>query len=73
MIMTVGFGFQQRNEIVVIPVGTVFAFTQLRSTMPGAPEGFGTLFLVDPILNADMYNPGDVLGRSTVIQRMIEK
>ncbi|PBK68519.1 hypothetical protein ARMSODRAFT_1019645 [Armillaria solidipes] len=41
MIMTVGFGFQQRNEIVVIPVGTVFAFTQLRSTMPGAPEGFG--------------------------------
>ncbi len=41
--------------------------------MPGAPEGFGTLFLVDPILNADMYNPGDVLGRSTVIQRMIEK
>ncbi|SJL16663.1 uncharacterized protein ARMOST_20191 [Armillaria ostoyae] len=43
MIMTVGFGFQQRNEIVVIPVGTVFAFTQLRSTMPGAPDGFGDI------------------------------
>ncbi|KAK0188471.1 hypothetical protein F5146DRAFT_667252 [Armillaria mellea] len=40
MIMTVGFGFQQRNEIVVVPVGAVFAFTQLRTTMPGAPDGF---------------------------------
>ncbi|KAK0492467.1 hypothetical protein EDD18DRAFT_1357722 [Armillaria luteobubalina] len=43
MIMTVGFGFQQRNEIVVVPVSTVFAFTQLRSTMPGAPDGFGDI------------------------------
>ncbi|PBK99910.1 hypothetical protein ARMGADRAFT_523195 [Armillaria gallica] len=43
MIMTVGFGFQQRNEIVVVPVATVFAFTQLRSTMPGAPDGFGDI------------------------------
>ncbi|PBK69044.1 hypothetical protein ARMSODRAFT_886591 [Armillaria solidipes] len=45
MIMTVGFGFQQRNEIVVVPVATVFAFTQLRSTMPGAPEGFDADFV----------------------------
>ncbi|PBK88210.1 hypothetical protein ARMGADRAFT_1065641 [Armillaria gallica] len=43
MIATVVFGFRQRNEIVVIPVGTVFAFTQLRSSMPGAPEGFGDI------------------------------
>ncbi|KAK0493860.1 hypothetical protein EDD18DRAFT_395017 [Armillaria luteobubalina] len=43
MIMTIGFGFQQRNEIVVVPVGTVFAFTQLRSSMPGAPDGFGDI------------------------------
>ncbi len=43
MIMTVGFGFRQRNEIVVVPISTVFAFTQLRSTMPGAPDGFGAL------------------------------
>ncbi|KAK0477882.1 hypothetical protein IW261DRAFT_1608808 [Armillaria novae-zelandiae] len=43
MIMTVGFGFRQRNEIVVVPISTVFAFTQLRSTMPGAPEGFGDI------------------------------
>ncbi|PBK88165.1 hypothetical protein ARMGADRAFT_1084804 [Armillaria gallica] len=41
MITTVLFGFRQRNEIVVVPIGTVFAFTQLRSTMPGAPDGFG--------------------------------
>ncbi|PBK68419.1 hypothetical protein ARMSODRAFT_975825 [Armillaria solidipes] len=40
MIATVMFGFRQRNEIVVVPVATVFAFTQLRSSMPGAPDGF---------------------------------
>ncbi len=54
MIMTVGFGFQQRNEIVVVPVATVFAFTQLRSTMPGAPDGFGTSLLINSILNANI-------------------
>ncbi|KAK0493695.1 hypothetical protein EDD18DRAFT_1356151 [Armillaria luteobubalina] len=43
MIMTVGFGFQQRNEIVVVPAAIVFAFIQLRSTMPGAPDGFGDI------------------------------
>ncbi|KAK0204350.1 hypothetical protein DFS33DRAFT_1434578 [Desarmillaria ectypa] len=41
MIATVFFGFRQRNEIVVVPIGMVFAFIQLRSSMPGAPEGFG--------------------------------
>ncbi|KAK0492440.1 hypothetical protein EDD18DRAFT_1108835 [Armillaria luteobubalina] len=41
MIATVFFRFQQWNEIVVVPIGTVFAFTQLRASMPGAPEGFG--------------------------------
>ncbi len=46
MIATVVFGFRQRNEIVVVPIGTVFAFTQLRSTMPGAPEGFSTFFIL---------------------------
>ncbi|PBK88261.1 hypothetical protein ARMGADRAFT_1120698 [Armillaria gallica] len=50
MIMTVGFGFQQRNEIVVVPVGTVFAFTQLRASMPGAPDGFGDILGVLPCL-----------------------
>ncbi|KAK0492502.1 hypothetical protein EDD18DRAFT_1108887 [Armillaria luteobubalina] len=40
MIATVFFGFRQRNEIIVVPIGTVFAFTQLRTSMPGAPEGF---------------------------------
>ncbi|KAK0229572.1 hypothetical protein EDD85DRAFT_794056 [Armillaria nabsnona] len=39
--ITFCFGFQQRNEIVVVPIGVVFAFIQLRSTMPGAPDGFG--------------------------------
>ncbi|KAK0477802.1 hypothetical protein IW261DRAFT_1631978 [Armillaria novae-zelandiae] len=40
MITTVVFGFRQRNEIVVVPIGTIFTFIQLRSSMPEAPPGF---------------------------------
>ncbi|KAK0477832.1 hypothetical protein IW261DRAFT_1632015 [Armillaria novae-zelandiae] len=43
MIATVVFGFRQRNEIVVVPIGTVFTFTQLRESMPGAPKTFGDI------------------------------
>ncbi|KAK0474439.1 hypothetical protein IW261DRAFT_1595948 [Armillaria novae-zelandiae] len=45
-ITTVVFRFRQKNEIVVVPIGTVFAGIQLRSSVPGVPEGFGTSFLV---------------------------
>ncbi|KAF9471880.1 hypothetical protein BDN70DRAFT_868898 [Pholiota conissans] len=41
MLTCVFFGFRQRGEVLVIPVATLFAFTQLRGSMPGAPEGFG--------------------------------
>jgi hypothetical protein len=41
MITTVFFGFRQKGEVLVLPVITVFAFTQLRQSMPGAPSGFG--------------------------------
>ncbi|KAF8810242.1 hypothetical protein BYT27DRAFT_7186680 [Phlegmacium glaucopus] len=43
MITTVIFGFRQRGEVLVIPVATLFAFTQLRQSMPGAPAGFGDI------------------------------
>jgi hypothetical protein len=43
MITTVLFGFRQRGEVLVIPVATLFAFTQLRQSMPGAPSGFGDI------------------------------
>jgi len=43
MITTVFFGFKQRGEVLLIPVATLFAFTQLRQSMPGAPEGFGDI------------------------------
>ncbi|KAI0059255.1 hypothetical protein BV25DRAFT_1829309 [Artomyces pyxidatus] len=29
--------------VLVVPVATLFAFTQLRGTMPGAPTGFGAI------------------------------
>ncbi len=67
MITTVVFGYRQRNEIVVVPIGIVFAFTQLRSTMPGAPEGF---WYVDVFLYKASNlasTPGDVLGTSCFI------
>ena len=41
MVKGVLMGKGQRAEILVIPVTTLFAFTTLRSTMPGAPESFG--------------------------------
>ncbi|KAK0477792.1 hypothetical protein IW261DRAFT_1565570 [Armillaria novae-zelandiae] len=40
---TVIFGFRQWNEIAVVPIRILFAFTQLRSTMPRAHEGFGDI------------------------------
>ncbi|PPQ94989.1 hypothetical protein CVT25_003741 [Psilocybe cyanescens] len=42
--ISVVFGFRQRTEVLIIPVATVFAFTQLRASMPGAPPGFGTSY-----------------------------
>jgi hypothetical protein len=36
-------GFPQRPELLVIPVATLFTVTQLRTTMPGAPNGFGAI------------------------------
>lgn len=41
MVTSVFFGFKQKSEVLVIPVATLFAFTQLRQSMPGAPDGFG--------------------------------
>jgi len=40
-VVSVFFGKGVRGDILVLPVATLFAFTQLRGTMPGAPNGFG--------------------------------
>jgi hypothetical protein len=61
MITTVFFGFKQRGEVLLIPVATLFAFTQLRQTMPGAPDGFGKSSL-EAMDRADMDSLGDILG-----------
>ncbi|KAH9839505.1 uncharacterized protein C8Q71DRAFT_704326 [Rhodofomes roseus] len=39
-IVSVFFGKGVRGDVLVLPVATLFAFTQLRGTMPGAPNGF---------------------------------
>ena len=41
-VMSVFFGKGISSGVLVLPMGTLFAFTQLRGTLPGAPEGFGT-------------------------------
>ena len=46
MVTSVFFGFRQKGEILVVPVATLFAFTQLRSSMPGAPDGFGEYLVI---------------------------
>lgn len=41
-VVNVFFGKGISAGVLVLPIGTLFAFTQLRATLPGAPEGFGT-------------------------------
>jgi len=41
-ILSIVFGYRQRVELLAIPVTVLFAFPQLRSSMPGAPLG-GTI------------------------------
>lgn len=46
-VLNVFFGKGISSGVLVLPMGTLFAFTQLRATLPGAPEGFGAcVFLV---------------------------
>ena len=41
MVTSVFFRFRQKEAVMLIPVTTLFAFTALRQSMPGAPDGFG--------------------------------
>ncbi|KAF8980349.1 hypothetical protein BDQ17DRAFT_1337819 [Cyathus striatus] len=42
-VMKIVFGYGQPKEALAVPIATLFAFTTLRGTMPGAPPGFGTV------------------------------
>ncbi|KAL1939858.1 hypothetical protein VTO73DRAFT_9558 [Trametes versicolor] len=42
-VVNVFFGKGISAGVLVLPIGTLFAFTQLRATLPGAPEGFGAV------------------------------
>ncbi|RDX55062.1 hypothetical protein OH76DRAFT_860630 [Lentinus brumalis] len=42
-VLNVFFGKGISSGVLVLPMGTLFAFTQLRATLPGAPEGFGAV------------------------------
>ncbi|OJT15756.1 hypothetical protein TRAPUB_4304 [Trametes pubescens] len=42
-VICVFFGKGVSSGVLVLPMGTLFAFTQLRSTLPGAPVGFGAV------------------------------
>lgn len=37
------FGYPQQEEVLIVPVATLFASTALRETMPGVPDGFDTV------------------------------
>ncbi|KAF8989868.1 hypothetical protein BDQ17DRAFT_1372683 [Cyathus striatus] len=39
--MKIMFRYEQPKEVFAVPIATLFAFTTLRGTMPGAPPGFG--------------------------------
>ncbi|KAI0039646.1 hypothetical protein FA95DRAFT_1567053 [Auriscalpium vulgare] len=42
-IRAVLFGYKTDSAILVVPIATLFAFTSLRSSMPGAPAAFGAI------------------------------
>ncbi|KAF8994989.1 hypothetical protein BDQ17DRAFT_1042938 [Cyathus striatus] len=42
-VMKVMFGYKQPKEALGVPIATLFAFSSLRGTMPGAPSGFGAI------------------------------
>jgi hypothetical protein len=47
-ITSVFLGYGLNITVLVLPVSTLFAFTQLRGTMPGAPDGIGKCELIIP-------------------------
>ena len=42
-VTTVFFGYPQKVEVLTSPILTLFSFTGLRGTMPGAPAGLGAV------------------------------
>jgi hypothetical protein len=44
-VYSIVFGFRQKENVLVIPIAGLFAFTQLRTSMPGAPNGFGMTWI----------------------------
>lgn len=48
-LMAVVLGKGIAADVLVLPVATLFAFTQLRGTLPGAPPGFGTSYHLSPL------------------------
>ena len=64
MLTCVFFGFRRKSEILIVLVATLFAFTQLRGSMPGAPPGFGECrlsYTFSVHLNNSSFE-GDILG-----------
>lgn len=43
MVKAVCMGYGQKVEVLVLPVTSLFAFTALRGTFPGAPQSFGVI------------------------------
>ena len=59
-----GYGFDV--SLLLVPVATLFAITQLRSSMPGAPVGFGRdpLFLCSRLLLYSTWTISDQVPSS---------
>lgn len=54
--------------ILAAPVATLFAFTTLRTALPGAPSGFGEhLTILDCIREAERYTTGAIIGTLLVL------
>jgi hypothetical protein len=54
-------------SLLLVPVATLFAITQLRASMPGAPPGFGGHILSASMFSfSQLYIPGAIVGKCNV-------
>lgn len=66
VLKAVAFGYQIEGTVLVVPVATLFAFTSLRTSLPGAPAAFGACLLTPMtenfITEVRFAVPGAIIG-----------
>ncbi|KAF8994992.1 hypothetical protein BDQ17DRAFT_1330842 [Cyathus striatus] len=71
-VMKIMFRYKQPKEVFAVPIATMFAFTSLRSSMPGAPTGFGATMAIITTTSVVMFGYMVVLSNAEAKQVQFE-